>query len=1087
MTNCVYLIPAGGAAPDTTKCDGSAYTAAGHACQQTGAASPQYATIDAKDAFTFTGVCDGSYTLYFGILNSWYVNADPLPIVLSHGQTLPVPVTVTRLGQLSLTMQQIPLNQRSPIALPAKTEIDVSCVGATSTLKQTITTDGSASTAYVIGGLSTGIWTCAGSINPPGSYTTVSTGAQLTSNGQVTATGLVFTQTLGTFFGRVTTSWSGTPTGVSGGEVSVSGTTAFVGGTRVTKTAKVTPNSDGCFAITTDGTIPTGVPVPSACGGSISGSAIGTLALVQNTADFAVSATPAGYVTPPVLTNQAVSQGALVSLSIDPDPVTVSGLTLVSDPAGDFSGFTLRATSQPPGAGTISFAVDTGTGAITLRDSKLAAGQIAPGTYTITATKSGYQDGSVTFTCPAATPTCDLSSTTLTVKKFGSLQIKLGTTADATVALRNGAALVGSPQAASGGVVTFSGLDPDGTYAIDVKAAGYEFGSSDGASPLVALTCSTGGTAIAIPPGGTENCTAALTRDGAISGFVKGVLGTDASTDPTQGLAGIPVTATLGTTTFTTKTLADGSYRITGSATVQGLDGGDWTVSIGGVTGYTPSNGTSEKVSVTSTTADTTAGDLYLYVVPVQVTVRLEDQQKKPVTGATVTLSTNPVMTGTDAGSGNYTFAGVIPGSYVVSYSLAGYSPGSTKIQVLANGQPQTFAASFTQNATLVDGIVQATQGAAQTIKPLLGAVVCVSKTSSDCSAPVAGTDGNALTATTAPDGKFSFSTVPDGNYYIVAVGPYGFTTVSSAKTHIAYPNPTGGVHLTLQPDEVQNRLTVSVATSYDLGSTQATLTNAANPSWTYQLTSSTAKGSGYDYVFNQVPTGCWTFALDALPAYVFGKQVAVSLPTDGTHCTTGQIAVPGIVETAGVDASYKLDVAELKLTLAVKPNASDTAPSLHLKLSDGSKSYVDAAVSAGPVDVWLPSGGSFSAVLTDADTSAAAQNQWPPATLTGITLDPTSATAKTLTITESGEVQVTVTTAGTAAASLTITSTTAALPSVYVSPQTISDASAHDFYLPAGTWTFKATSGSGATAKTDSIDVTVADATIYPATLTPK
>ena len=1009
VVNCVYLVPSGGTAPDpTTPC--SASNVAASSCSATGAPGAAYAEIKADDSFTLDDLCDGSYLLYFAIHNSWYVNPSPLPVTLSHGQVLTLPVAVTRLGQIALTLQQIPLNQRKPIALPASTEVDVSCVGA-GTVTQTITTDGTASTAYVIGGLATGVWNCTGTIPASPNFTPSSTGVQYTSNGQVTSAGLVFTQSLGTFFGRVTTSWSGTPDGVSGGQVTVSGTTAFVNGTAVTSSIQVTPGTNGCFAITANGTIPGSVPIPTDCAGGISGAAIGTLALVQNVADFSTTA-PSGYVSPPSLTDQPVSAGGLVTISVDPNPVAVSGFALQSQPTGDFSGFTLAATVKPPGAGTISFDVSPTDGTITWHDSTLAAGLIAPGSYTVTATKSGYQDGSVTFTC-AAGGACDLSAHPLVVKKLGSLQLDLGTTADATVTLRSGAAVIGSPQTASDGIVTFTGLAPDplSSYAVDVKAAGYQFGSSDGSSPLVTLDCG-GSTTISIPAGGTQNCTATLTRDGAITGTVYGVLAASPATTPRQGLANLTVTATNGTATFQTTTQSDGSYRITGTATQQGLDTGTWTVSVSGVTGYDPDHA-SEDVDVTTTGADTAADPLYLYVQPVDVTVQVLDQNNAAVTGVAVTLPDGTAGTEESGNAGTYDFDAMIPGSYTLTLKLAGYMDGTATISVLANGQAQHFTAHVTQYATLVSGLVQAKQGASQTVGPLAGATVCVSKTSGDCTSPVTGTDGKALKlAATGADGTFSFSTVPDGTYYVVTAPPYGYSPAHSAAVTIAYPNPTGGVQVTLTPDEVLNKLTVNVDdSSADPTGWTPTLTSATGSTWTM---SPDAVGSSnpYAFTFNQVPTGCWTFSL-TLPANHYGSLTHSTLPSDSKlSCTTGQIAVSGVPST-NVTAGYTIAEYQPTLAITATPISGDTAISnVTLTATDGgTTTYLNGqtfsvSATATPLGFWVASG-----VTVHANVTSGAAG-WPN---DGTTMTAASPDGSITLAEKSATVKVTVTQASTA------------------------------------------------------------------------
>jgi hypothetical protein len=1039
VTNCVYAVPAGTAAPDVTKpCSENVLPASN--CLVTGAPGPAYAEIAADGSFelgdlTQTGshsaVCDGTYDVYVAIENPWFSNAiAKVTVTVAHGETTTVPpIGVPEKAQLSLTVKQMPLDGSAAKAFDTVQTIDITCTdpaGTKATISpDSVTTDGTNVTTVRIGGFADGFWTCTGSVTSSGDYPAASTGslfvfsAQNASVGPVAAS-MLFTQRLGTVFGQVSTSWSGTPTGVGGGTVSITGVTSYSGSTGQTSTVDIATAADGCFAITPDGTMPPAASIPASCPDLASDpGAVKELALIQNKADFSMTPpdgqAPPGYLTPATLTGQAVTKGGLVTITVDPEPVTLSGLVLQTDPVTNvgLSTFSRLVTKKPSGAGNIDWTVDDTTGAITWTDDKInVANEVAPGTYTIEAQRVGYVTTDYTFTCaPAGGCTVGdtagsgdpVSSSPFVVDQLGNLTVDLGEDGsapitDATVTLHyvtsSGATSI-NRTTTTGGPVTFDDLTPSrdlptgSSYSIEVKAAGYQFGNTTGTSGTkVDLDCGSGATDTAtIDPGASPTCTATPKRDGAIAGKVILVYGSTATTMVPP--AGTTVTAESGGTAFTATTKADGTFRVTGTSTTQGMDDSTTWALKASLSGY--SDGT-QNVTINDVTADTeidgTAADpctdttnICLTVKTVTVKVTVDDDSGNPADGLTAKL-TGGSYGGpyTATASGNvYTFTGVVPDHYTLT--LAGdpytstYTPTSIDVTVTDTGeQDVTPDAVITRGTSTVSGTVEAAQGQSGITAPLSGATVCIvaaatvpTPTATSCSSSnaIKGTDGNTVSKTTGGDGTFTFTTVPNtpsgDSYYLVVVPPFGYspyvdTTGFTADFTDTNQDLTGFV---LQPDRVLRSVTVKITPSDsgdDLSGWTATLASPSVAGWNYSATGS-PDGSAYDFAFAQVPAGCWTFSL-TLPADHFGSLTQVSAPSvPGMSCTTPQLSISDDTSVSTA-TSYTLNEYQPKVKITLDPLALDTAPSedVTVTVSAGTTYYTDTlTVPAAGLNQTLP------------------------------------------------------------------------------------------------------------------------------------
>jgi hypothetical protein len=1056
-TSCVYAIPVGTTLPSgqLSGCDSSTLPVS--TCGTTGDPGPGFATIASDNTYAISGLCDGTYNVYYVIQNPWYVNnVATQRAVLAEGLTARLNIQVTAYGKLSLTLAQLPTDGSTTGPVPQGTKVSLNCASALGQAMQLpdVTSTGDLKTVFVFGGFPAGSWECTGTASGEIAATT---GFLTLGNEAVVPAQLVFTQVAGTFAGRVTTTWSGSATGIAGGTVTVTGVVGYVNGSPLTRSATVRPDAAGCFVVTPGANLPDGYTAPAGCADDPDiATAVASLGLVSPVATFQYVA-PSGYQTPPVEKDQTLVASQLTPIVVQPAAVVLASGTISTDPAPDsgasspYDGFAVHVTQSAPGAGQLSVTVDPDTGAIGWQDSTLQPDQIAPGHYTLQISKTGYLTRTVAFLCQPVVP-CDLG--TITVEQLGSLTVTTtsdGSTpvADPTVSLLTATgALVQRLQPGPGrATVTFPGLTPGADLRLSVQAAGYVFGGSSGASPPVSLQCDRGGAAVQIAPGLPTTCTATLTRDGAIAGDLRGVLALPGTASPpTQSLGNVVVTAaSCGDATatgtdglvyctgtpgpsFTAITDASGRFRVAGTSATQGLDAGYWLVTAA-VTGYglpalpdgAPSNARPGfVVHITSTTADTTS-DPQLFVDPVQFSVTVKDQIGHVVTGlgddaVSLILGGTQVATAHEvAGSGGtstYVFSDVIPGAYTLEVAATGYLTTDQQVQISIGDLTQSYTAPVVAGANRVPVTVTGLQGTAAISSALGGASVCIvptSGTGSCATRAVKGTDGAALVGTTAADGTFTFPDVPDGSFLLQGER-YGYVTGTSTAFTFKHTQPPPPVTLDLA--RVTHNVVVTVTASDPLdpiagfpGGSLTSPSGASPANTTLSVTNAGAPAS-HDQVAEfsapEVPYGCWTFTVSA----GFGHFGSLSAPTSGSasdgtlSCDTGQFLVSG---TPGGDVSvgYSYDEYQPVLTVTADKATSDPAPTLTVsatKHGDSSTSYPAAAVSVGtatPLGFWVaPDTGVDLSVSTDDLTV------WPGGTATATSTSP-SVTVALVEITE--------------------------------------------------------------------------------------
>jgi len=476
---------------------------------------------------------------------------------------------------------------------------------------------------------------------------------------------------------------SGSPTGpgLAGATVAVAGKTATTAG-------------DGTF--------------------SISGISGGTYTMV-------VSKT--GYVS---VTSQSVTinSNLVAALYLLPQTYTVSGT--VTSAAG--SNATALSGAVVSIAGQSATTGSTGTFSIS---------GVAPGTYAVNASKSGYNTYSGSITVSAnQTLSIVMTPTPVTYTLSGTIHTGSVTASDlagATVSVAGKTATT-----ASNGTFTISGVAA-GTYTLAISATGY--------APYTS----------SITLNANQTIIAALTP---ASYTLTGTVHNGSPTGP--GLAG----ATVAVAGKTATTAGDGTFSI------NGISGGTYTMVVS-KTGYV--SVTSQSVTVNSNLVAA------LYLLPQTYTASgtvtsaaTAGSNATALSGAIVSIAGQSTTSGS---TGTFSISGLAPGTYPVNASKSGYNTYTGSITVNAN---QTLSIVMTPVTHTLSGTIHT---GSMTGSGLSGATVSVA----------------GKTATTASDGTFSIAGIPAGSYtYTVTKTGYvsytsGTFTMSSdlvAATYLA-PLPT--------------------------------------------------------------------------------------------------------------------------------------------------------------------------------------------------------------------------------------------------------------------------------------------------------
>ena len=582
--------------------------------------------------------------------------------------------------------------------------------------------------------------------------------------------------------------------------------------------------------------------------------------------------------------------------------------------------------AQPVSGATVSYTGTKGSGAITTTSTGgYTLSGVAPGTYTVTSTDTGFTSptGQTVIVTAGTTATANfiLTATSGISGAVSDSQTTPQPVGGATVQYTGTGSSTGSGTTTTNtsGGYTFNGVPP-GTYTVTASHTGY---TSPAAQPV---SVTTGVMA-------TANITLAATSG--ISGTVS-----DSET-PAQPVSGATVSyvGTGGTTGGgTTPTGAGGTY------TLSGVSPGTYSVSAS-ATNYT----SPAAQSVTVNAGAVTSGVNFTLTATSGISGAVTDSQAtpQPISGASVHYAgtggtTGSGTMGTDT-TGSYTFSGVPPGTYSVTASATGFtSPTADPITVTAG---VTATANFTMSATSgISGTVIDSETPAQAVS---GATVAYIGTG--------GTTGSGST-TTGAGGTYSFSGVPPGTYSVTATET-GFTSPAAQPVTVTTGVIKSGVDFTLTATSGIS----GTVTDGTLPIGSATVSYGGTGGSTGS--GSTATAVDGTYALSGVPPGTYTVTASAAAYGPQSKPVTVTVSTTTigvdftlTATTTGTIS--GTVSDSQTPARA---VSGATVTYVDTNNSVNTGN----VLTDSSGGYSFSGLSTG----------SYSVSVTDSDfTTPAAQ-----------------------------------------------------------------------------------------------------------------
>jgi subtilisin family serine protease/uncharacterized membrane protein len=365
------------------------------------------------------------------------------------------------------------------------------------------------------------------------------------------------------------------------------------------------------------------------------------------------------------------------------------------------------------GSPIVGVAVTDGTRtALTDALGSYSIGNVTPGNYQVTASKSGYQSSSLTVS---------VVSGTTAVANFSLSQIILPGSITGSVTDAKDGSPIGGAQVSDGirtvltdaaGKYTISNVPP-GTYQVVASKEGYETSFS----------------AVGVLQGTTAVANFSLSQIillGSITGSV---------TDAKDGSVIVGATVSDGTRTATTD--ATGKYIIAD------VPPGTYQV-VASKEGYQTSSST---VSVLQGTTAVANFSLSQIIVPGSITGSVTDAKDgSAISGAQVSDGTR---TATTDATGKYTIANVPPGTYVVVASKEGYETSSSTVSVL---QGTTAVANFSLSQVIVPGSITGSVTDAKDGSPIVGATM---------------SDGT-KTALTDALGSYTIDNVLTGSYQVV-------------------------------------------------------------------------------------------------------------------------------------------------------------------------------------------------------------------------------------------------------------------------------------------------------------------------------
>ncbi len=582
---------------------------------------------------------------------------------------------------------------------------------------------------------------------------------------------------------------------------------------------------------------------------------------------YTITASAAGFASQSTLVTVGPGSTVTQNFALVPLTGTISGQVTDAGTAAPISGATVSYTA----GGVTRSATTDANGNYSLSDVP------APGTYTLTASASGYT--SQTATVPVnrgGVATANFAMRLLPGSITGQVTdaMTAAPVSGATVSYLSGGVTV-TATADSHGNYTLSNVPP-GSYVVTVAATGY---SSQSQTLTVTSNVATVGN-FALAP-----------QPGSIAGQV-----TDSSSG--RGISGATVTFTVGSVTTSATTDGNGNYLF--SNVTEGSY--SLTASAPGYVSQTASVAVAAGAAVTHNFA--------LPLIPGTIIGTVTDAATGAgIAGATVSYTlTGTTTTATSDGNGNYTLTNVPPGTYTLTASAAGYSSQSQAVTVATN-------ATTTQNFSLVvlPGAITGAVKDSQTGAGIGGAIVSY----------IAG--GITTSVLADPGGHYTLANVPPGTYTVTATAT-GYGSQSQVATVTTNATTAQDFSLVPQDGSITGRVTDATTSAPIPGATLSLVVGGtpisatADASGNYTLSNIrtgtytvTASASSYGSQSRQVTvtpggTAAQDFPLTPLPGSISGRvtDAVTGAPTSGATVsyTTG-----GITTTATTDAtgSYSL------------------------------------------------------------------------------------------------------------------------------------------------------------------------------------
>jgi len=1126
---CIWAVPATATGADATVPAGCNVAGAAAECQhRTATFDPGdtrvCAYVTGTDSYSLEVPKEGSYKIHVNSADPEYLSPAVADIVLQSGVTRNQSFSLNRLGRLNVTVRQV---GDSGLLEPA--------VGPEVTLQTTGTPPEDADATPIP---ATATTVAGGTMQfvgvQPGAYTVASTNADGEKDSRPISIGLNqekpvrlnLTAPIRAVVGRVTSTFDGGTTNVKGATVKVTAPVHYGDDDVPTQgTVTMKTQSQGCFIIESAGTDYSDIAGPGGCSWTtpvpdppeapVTDDSRGKLTFLTNMASLVEWSAP-GYVSDSD-TQHALSTSVLNSFVLVPKNVDLGTVNPVLKPADatfDWSSVTFTVVPDAGPTGEIALTA-TGTGANTgagagrlvWNDRRVGARNVAiPGTYRITAKRTGYLVATGTLVCPvpvhdngsdtctwADGPDADQLPDPLRLDKRSSLEV---TAKDGTAVVPNASYTLSGgpdePQTLPGGTggVTFTGLDPTVTdYKVSVRAAGYDFGSAG--DPLAIKCGADDHSSVVLEPGATAVCSVVMKKLGTISGTVNGLKARYPKTGDNVTLGGAVVTVaectqlnasdkctgTSATNVFTTTANGLGQFSVTGTADKEGLDPGKkWLVSAE-ASGYelAVASGVKPGMLVTFPAGSKEAtADLVMTVKPVSASIVLRLGTGTTVSGATVELRRSVGINGaTELAylpvAGTYDFKDVVPGVYVVSYSGAGLRAGTSEEVIDVEGKSVSINVARAVNTAY--GTVSASDGGV--IENATVWLCATAACTGDKGAPDA--FGAAMETRTDATGAYSIRTVPDGDYWVritklgyrpKTLGKFGFDQTIAALQPVS---PT----LVL----VTRKVVVTVTTPWannDLAAdgVTASLTRVGGGATAYTNVALTAAGSKkFTASFEQVKWGCWTFALSLPNAKHKGSQGALSGgPTETTITCTGtdRLTVPSTDDETDATATVAVDEGRLDLSAVVSNYTGFAAADpgdVRVKVTragDSAPWYdnADFGVGGAVTSIWVPTGG---AAYTVTVSLAVPSVFWPAVSVDksvpAAQPTPDGGVAAPLTLLEkAATVDVVVSGAPPAGATLTLTPPPGAtVPPGYLPSEPTGTDGKVTLTLPGGKWTVTA------------------------------